>query len=883
MGPQPPPEQPLTAAIRTYKSSPKRRDAAPPTVQQSPSPARTASYSLQKASLRRSLSPNIGRQASPLRQPQWDSSKQPSPQRAQRAAALSPSDLSGLSLDSQPGAQRMQRPSQILNASPEQAQHAQHAAVGLPQPGTLSAELNGKSSEGHHVGESTQLVSPSDMPNPQVAGRPSALTSDAADCAANVPAAPSSTVMVSSAAGLRSGSRGQTSRTPTPSPPRFRRLPPNNLTERPAWASTTSGRAAPPSPPGGTSPLRRSTGSTTIASAPQGAAPPPHPSSVAPPQSAGSSKESSSAPRSAAVSVRPDQSQAISDSHAHFLADSQNHAHAQALQQLQQAAEEYHSSSPHVLVPAAVELAAALRRAAKGPAPARLSLEALQLAGLKLKHEDGDGSSPGQGVPTTPWPEWVRGAWGSPQARVRGAKEPATAAAPDPEEEAPAEARNAAAVQTPQRAQHDVRVNGAKPYCNGWSPVLRPESLAGRRRRSALASRALAEAEAAAAKSTASKLARPHNPPRAARPSITANPGTLATPPPRGAARVSAALPRSAATPPWGGAARPSRDSATPHRAGATPPRASQQAEPSPRPGSKANKLRASSQPGRPPSTQGGPAAASRRRTGQPGAASLHAPKGQPLPIAKGRQSVGKAEALPSTPQSRQRENAMQAFGLHAFGQHTNVARADHGMGYPALMQAGRDTEQPSEAQNSGHAEHAEGPAAALHLSSNPDSQQASHAEHAAAAPPGLHSNSNPETHAVVAPLHSVTSVASLRQSFEQMKSPAVASDDAVKPRNRLPLRKVSSKAHVHEDDGSPQQAALLWQHSLRGADDGYAEACAQPDHAVQQGKHKGDDCHVMQLMTGWVCDGSLTNRAPPRIPTRIPPPLLNRLEKTVQ
>ena len=854
MGAQPP-EQPLTATIRTYKSSSKRREAAPATVQQSPSPARTVSYSLQKASLRRSLSPNLGRQAAPLRQPQWDSSKRPSPQRAQRAAALSPSDLSGLPLDSQPAAQRAQCPSQIRNASPEQAQHAQHAAVALPQPGALRAELVGRSSEGHYVGESTQLVSVSEVPNPELVGTPAALTSASVDGVARVQ---SSSVLVSSAAGLRSGITGQPSRTPTPSPPRFRRLPPNNLTERPAWASTTSSRAA---PPGGLSPLRRSTGSTTIASGPQGAVPPPHPSSAAPPQSAGSSEAASSAPRnSAVVSVRPDHSQAISDSHAHFLADSQNHAHAQALQQLQQAAEEYHSSSPHVLVPAAVELAAALRRAAKGPAPARLSLEALQLAGLKLKHEGGDGNSPGQSVPTTPWPEWVRGAWGSPQARVRDGKEPATAAAPDPEEEAPAEARNAAAsVQTTQRAQHDARVNGgAKPYCNGWSPVLRPESLAGRRR-SALASRALAEAEAAAAKTPASKLARPHNPPRAARPSITANPGTLATPPPRGATRVSAALHRSAATPPGGAATRPSRASVTPPRAGATPPRGSQQAEPSPRPGSKANKLRMSSQP---PSTEDGPAKASRRRTGQPGSASLHPPKGHPLPIAEGRQSVGKAKAPPSkpaSPQSRQRENAMQAFGLHAFGRHTNVERADHAMAYPALMQVGGDTEQPTEAQHSGHAEHAEdaeGPAAALSSNSNADSRQpSSHAEHAAATPAGLHSNSNPEPHAVVTPLHSVTSVAALRQSFEQMKSPAVASDDSVKPRNRLPLRKASSKAHVHEDDGSPQQAALLWQHSLRGAHDEHAEDHAQPDHAMQQGKHDTDNCHAM---IGYVCARSL-------------------------
>ena len=843
-------EQPLTAAIRTYKSSPKRREAAPAAVQRSISPARTTSYSLQKASLRRSLSPNIGRPAPALRQPQWDFSKRPSPQRAQHSRGIHHSSL-------------------------EQAQHAEHAAEGSPQPGASSAEAAGKEGQVHQVGALTPLASPSQNSKPQLTGKTAALSSAASDSTTTASAAAnSSSVMPSNATGIRSGNRGQPPRTPTPSPPRFRRLPPNNLTERPAWASTTSRRAAACASPRGPYPLRRSTGSTTIASAPQGEAPPPHPTTAAPPQDAGTSKALSSAPGTTAVSVsqsvRPGDLQASSESHADFLADSQMHAHAQALQRLQQAAQDYHSSSPHVLVPAAVELAAALRRAAKGPAPARPSLEALQLAGLKLKHEGREENNSGQSVPTTPWPEWVRGAWGSPQAQVRGAKEPAIAAALDPEEEEDEEAgadasSNAFGKATPPRAQRDVIVSGVKPSCNGWSPVKRPESLAGRRR-SALLDRALAEAQAAAAKSPQSGLARPHNPPRAARGSNTANPNTSATPPSASAkpARGSAAPPRSAATPP-GGAPRPSRNSVTPKRAATTPPRAAQQAELPQQPFSKAlplKKLHASlsqdSQPAKsPPSKQANPAAALRRHTGEHTSASQHASKGHSVPCVEGRQSVERAKPPPgrtASVQSKQRENAMQLFGLHASAQQTNLVRPKLSRGHPALLQVSEDIARPAEAQHSHHVEqpgnpnstldpdsqqpsrveHAEAAPAASHSNSNAESQQPSHA---AAAPAGQHSNSKAQHHAMVAPLHSATSVAALRQSFEQMSPSAMASVDSVKPRNRLPLRKVSSKAHVHEIDGSPQQATLLWQQSLRGADDGCAEDHAEPDQAVQQGK----------------------------------------------
>ena len=886
----PPAEQPLTAAIRTYKSSPKRREAAPATRQQSVSPARTISYSVQKASLRRSLSPNIGRQASPLRQPQWDSSKpaRTSPQHAQRAtAALTQAIAPVMPLDPQPSPHRAPHAVQGLEHSRlEQAQHAQHAAVGTSQPLASSAGLAGSVRGVHQVGISSQPVGLSQTPEPQAFDSSAALSSVVGGRAVTASTAPGSSSAMPSSATPTNAHR-KLGASSTPSPPRFRRLPSTNLVDRPAWASITTSRAAPPSKPGGSSPLRRSTGSTTIAAAPQGAGPPPQtttiaaapkiadsPEYVTDSSAMASDKALSFALRPTAVSVGAEHSQASSDSRADYLTDTHAHAHAQALQRLQQAVEDYHSSSPHVLVPAAVELAAALRRAAKGPAPARPSLEALQLAGLKLKHEVGEGNS--QSVPSTPWPEWVRGAWGSPQTQVRGAwGSPQTqvrgaqesAPAVDPKEQGPVEVNHNADKEAPQRAQRNPKGSNPTPFLNGWSPVKRPESMAGRRR-SALVSRALAEAEAAAAKSPAAQ-ARPHNPPRAAR-AGAAKPRASATPP-RGSAKPSTVLatpPRSSATPPKA-TAKPSRVSATPPGSAATPPRATQQAGPSPQPGRKAvqHKLRKSlSQASglvKVPAPGDSQAVASRRRTGQPNSASQHALKGHSVPVVvEGSQPVQKAKPPPARAASKQRENALQAFGLDASAQQTNVAQMDRDRECSALMRVCEDSDQPAEAQHSdrarhaaamhsnsnaepqqpAHAQHAEAASAALHSSSNAEPQQSAHAEHAAAVPPGLHSNLNTQSHAVVTPVHTVTSVAALRQSFELMSPPAVASVESVKARNRLPLRKVSSKAHVHEGDGSPQQAVLLWQKSLRGAD---AEHGIEPDQATHQGNHS-DNYHAL-------------------------------------
>lgn len=820
-----PAEQLLKATIRTYKFSPKRREAAPDTVQQSVSPARTVSYSLQKASLRRSLSPNIGRQT-PLRQPEWDSSKpaRPSPQRAQRASAdLDPAMTSVLrfnSLSSPQHAQHAAYAPEFQTCRLEEGQHAQHAASGTNQPCTSREDLTTSRSGVPQIGGSAQPVSLSQTPQSPPVGSSAAFPSASGNTI--IASARSSSVPKNATrtqAGLRSCGRGQTS--PTPSPPRFRRLPSNNLADRPAWASTTASRGATPSHPRGVTPLRRTTGSTTVAATPKGLTltPPPHPATVpAPLQGAGSHQHmtdiddrvgrrvASSDPQATTVDVTVEPGQGSSDTHADYLVDSEAHAHAQALQQLQQAVEEYNSSSPNVLVPTAVELAAALRHAAKGPAPSKPSLEALQLPALRVSHQAGDGDSPSHSVPATPWPQWVRGAWGSPQAEGRGEAEGCASGPVAGKDLAPAGAKRGK--EKPQRAQRDPRAGGAEPCNNGWSPVKRPESSAGRR--SALVRRALAEAEAAAGKGPASQVK------------------------PKGSswrARAAAVRPRSSATPPRG-VPRRSRVSATPPRPSTHSSGAVQQAEALQHKSKPHVSLNQAGAVVKPPSLRDGQAAASHNPTGQPNLGTLQPLKGRPLSVVRGSQPAPPRAEPPSragagSVQSQQRENALQAFGLNVSAQHANVAQADRSPRHAAKFWAPEDTEQPQ------HSMHAEATPAASPPSSNTALHQPSHAEHV------VLSNSKEQAPAGVAPLHSVTSVAALRLSFEQMGSSGVAS---VKPRNRLPLRKVSSKAQVHIDDGSPQQAALLWQHSLRGADimDAVEHAehaeHAEPDQAVQQG-----------------------------------------------
>ena len=592
--------------------------------------------------------------------------------------------------------------------------------------------------------------------------------------------------------------KGQVS--PTPSPPRFRRLPSSSILDRPAWASPTQPRATGAAVPSQASSLKRSAGSRTVTASDerrQTATGSHH-------TEGGVSGNSTAGTHAALQGVRlaantdtdmlgRADSQASADSHADYLTDAHAHAHAQALQRLQQAVEEYKSSSPHVLVPAAVELTAALRQAAKRPGQLRQSVEDLQLAGLKLKHEAGD--SPCADMPASPWPAWVKGAWGSPQAP--GGVPPALPGVPGkqshgaaamPCDSAGTVGVNAAAMNrdmAPQHAQHELRRVRAEA---AWSPLKKPESASSSRDR--LVRRALAEAEAAAARNSSQYPGRPRERPQDK---------------PSGAA---AGRNRTSVTPPRP-STKPSRASATPARAAITPPRTANPPAnlPALPPSDKArqrNNLHAAlgqaSNLVKRPSEKRSQAGGSRKRSWQPTSAAPHASKGIPepeVPIVEGRQAQLANQGWPvhrmaSSLQSRQRASALEAFGIAPSPLHTNAVLSHR------VRLASEDDEESLQLQQSVQAEAIVGN------------------QHST---PNL--SSGPSAHAALAPAHSMTSVAALRQCFEQRGSPTVALIDSVKPRNRLPLRKVSSKAHVVTDDGSPQQAALLWQQSLRGEPDG--------------------------------------------------------------
>ena len=749
------------------------------------SPARTSSYSLQKASLHRSLSPITGRQAPLLTQPEWDGSKpaKPSLKAEHGADAVHQAAASGVtSLHSLPSPQKAKHATVVQNRSLQPCD---------PASGTVSA-----AAEDNSTAESSS------------AGR-----STLHSC------------------GLQSRSQPQGQSSPTPSPPRFRRLPSSSLADRPGWASTSSSRNPPA--PSVLSPLRRSTGSRHVSAAPAGSNHRHHATEQR--DRTGSGEGSAPVPHPAPVEGRAVVSQGSIGSHADYMADVQAHSQAQAMQRLQQAVEEYNSSSPHVLVPAAVELAAALRQAAKRPGHPRPSVEALQLAGLKLKHEGGDSASPNQTAPASPWPEWVKGAWGSPQAAAEGPRASAAAVVPS-------KGRAVSAVDSvrspkpqdregsPQHAQRGPRISESGPHGNGWTPVKQSQPSA-RGRQNTLVRQALAEAEAAAAQSSA-------NQPRQIRKPTQARASASPT-------RAVSANPRSSATPPRV-SAKPSRVSRTPPRSAATPPRGYQHAVSASQPAHGQTASSQASKPVKRPSLRGSPAGGSSKHTWQPTSASPHAFQGHPEPAVKGSQPAQKGKTPPSrvaSVQSRQRESALQAFGMAPSAQHTNVAWADRERLLPGLMQVAEDTEQPEHPQHSVHAEPAEhAPALLPGASSNPGTslKQKHHAEHAVVAPAGVPSHE--EFHAVDSPVRSMTSVAALRQSFEWMSPPAAASGASLKPRNRLPLRKASSKAHVFDSNGSPQQAALLWQHSLRGERD-VEDATANDDaeHAEHKAARQGE------------------------------------------
>ncbi len=684
---------------------------------------------------------------------------QPSPQRAQPAVAGSLSQN-----DSQSG-----------------AQHAQHAAVRPELPGDLQAESAGqlrvKSMASESGAAACHVISGSSH---QAAG----------DHATRLPLeTPNRSVR---------GQAGKGQLSPTPSPLRFRCLPSNSLLDRPAWAAPTQPRATAAAAPNQASSLRRSAGSRTVTASNERTQ---RQTATGGRQMAGDVARNSAAGAHAAIQGvrlaadadtdmlgRAD-SQASADSHADYLTDTHAHAHAQILQRLQQAVEEYQSSSPHVLVPAAIELTAALRQAAKRPGQLRQSVEDLQLAGLKLKHEAGE--SPCADMPMSPWPAWVKGAWGSPQApggvppappgipskQAQGAA--AAAAAAMPCDSAGAVGSDAAAMTrdaAPQHAQHDIRPSRAVAPQAAWSPMKKPESASSSRDR--LVRRALAEAEAAAARN-------PSEYPRRPRGRSQDNPSGAAA----GRTKTSATPPRPSS--------KPSRASATPPRVAITPPRTANPPQLIPPASDKArqhNNLHAalgqSRNLAKQPSVKRSQVGGSRKRSWQPTSAAPHAFKGHPepeVPIVEGRQAQSAHQGRPvhreaSSLQSRHRASALEAFGTAPSAQHTKGVQSHR------VRLTSEDAEE----------------------SLQPEANDAT--QHST---PNL--DSGPSAHAALAPAHSMTSVAALRQCFEQRGSPTVGLIDSVKPRNRLPLRKVSSKAHVVTDDDSPQQAALLWQQSLRG------------------------------------------------------------------
>lgn len=826
-------EQPLAASLRTYKSPPPKRRDAP-----SPPPDRTSSSyaSRQKASLRRSLSPHAGRQTPPVvKRPEWDASKpaHPSPEHAKRAAdALNQAIDSGIRLNGQP--------------SPQRAQHAVTASQ--TQTGAaVKSELSGDS----QAGGISQLRASSRVTESHVAASqviPGSLHRPARTDAASLSVAPGSNAAqligvadtgVTSIVSRPQASKGQVS--PTPSPPRFRRLPSSSLLDRPAWASPTHTRAPAVGMPSQASSLKRSAGSRTVTATSE--------RTQTHHTSTGSSRRvdvttgktlqnaddcaAQLGAMSHAVMMDRADPQASADSHADIMADAHAHAHAQALQRLQQAVEEYNSSSPHVLVPAAVELTAALRQAAKRPGQPRQSVQDLQLAGLKLKHEAAE--SPSADVPKSPWPEWVRGAWGSPQApsgalldaiasQAQAATAAATAALPGVSARGgPNEAMAKHGEGAPQRAQHDVRSSRAAVPESVWSPLRKTESAKGSRDR--LVRRALAEAQAAAARNP-SEPPSPRQPKKRSQDKAHVTPPRVAAGRSRASAtppRVAAGRTRASATPPRA-SGRPSRNSTTPPRAAVTLPRAakpSQSAFPESTNAIPHNKLQAGFGQDRDLSQRralkGTQHAGSNKRSWQPTSAAPHAFRGHPEPeiaTVQGGQTKsahqGQTVCHATSVHSRQRAPALKAFEIALPVQPMTV------------VQSGLDGAAP---QSSGE-------------SSQPCLNTDDETDHAAQASQSEHNsdlNSNASRHAVLAPVLSMTSVAALRQSFEQLGTPAVHPGDSVKPRNRLPLRKVSSKAHVIEDEGSPQQAALLWQQSLRGEAGGeelHAEHHGEPDQA---------------------------------------------------
>ena len=444
-------------------------------------------------------------------------------------------------------------------------------------------------------------------------------------------------------------------------------------------------------------------------------------------------------------------------------------------------------------------------------------MESLQLAGLKLKHAaEQKGDDPN--VPS-PWPEWVRGAWGSPHGSPRGAP-PAVLPMTGMDEAAseaavgmgvaapvnPSHAVQQTAAASAQRAQHDAQHSVASSHGHDWSPAKQP-SQAGRAR-NALVRRALAEAEAAAARQAVERPAQVRR-----RTQDKAQSTAKAAKSVAGSTRASATLPRASAKPsrasatptraPAGSPARPSRASSSRPVASSLSPSA--QAKQALRPAQDGSKLnqkghaavrqsRGTSKQQSVENRQVKPGGASHRHSSQPDSAGVHGLQGHPQPA-----SLDADISQPNAADWQERQPAISSQPMSAV---------------PLIVQpADPEVGQPEHGLNPHEQNGSETPDLTL----------------------GSDSQSHLSPHAEPSPARSMTSVAALRQSFEQRCSPSLGLVDSLKPRNRLPLRKVSSKAHVMDDDGSPQQAVLLWQQSLRGEGE---DSPAVPHTEAQHAQH---------------------------------------------
>ena len=792
------------ATLRTYRPSSKSmKDYNPPPAQHNPSPnlaaAGPSSYAVLKASMRRSISPRAAAHALPLnKRPAWDASPPPrrSPQRAQHGLPES-------NLNAEPIAQPLPQRS---GAGAQRAQHGMEEIGGLKVSSQRPKPLSSAESAALAVAallDAGQSASPNrrmtpfirqTQPSPRVRQQPmqSPATSQPHPSAGTIDefsALPSD--LASSVAELvgddASGGNNPTklSRNPSSSNPSSSQ-PATGLLQ-PAWVSPTQRRRTSASQQ--PSPLRRTTGSRTLsppkATADRPAATADRPAVTAD-RSAATAHHRTTTPPRAAHAAPPGTTQGLTARQglghaqaynaaeqtdaaqldargrspslaANLQADAHSLAHAQALQRLQQAVQEYKSSSANVLVPAAVQLAAALRRASRATEEPVQSVEALRLAGLKLRHEAGvDGAD--EHVPKSPWPDWVRGAWGSPHGprgeadkvsshgNKRGGLESAQqaqrakAAAPVQSDNTRARdkqqnqfelAQQAEQAGSNQQASPQNRNSSLNPHAEqhstaaNWSPVKTPGPQA--TRRSTLVQRALSEAAAAAA------AAREAPKPRAR---------TTATPPRRAVTKQQRALPPQ-----------------VPHK----------------RPGQ-----------------------------GQPDQA-LHA-----VPIKSGKQAGGRAASKTQDTNRKAASKGLKVTGKSKVkaGQQSAEAvqsTAPVQVQTPAVAAAVHAVLDPAAAVES---------EAAVQTASQVTASDAHTSSHAVSA---SDEHTETQTEEASMPAHSSTSVAALRRTFEQ-KAGRV---DSIKPQNRLPLRKVSSKAHVLPgDNASPQQRALAWQQSLRDEHD---------------------------------------------------------------